>query len=325
MRMLRTGSRRSRTASAFELTRRARAGHTHVTASHRWLGIHVRRTAVTTCRGLAEFIGAFRHLRRSLGIRRTRPMRTPLHGFARRARQRATVTATCRLKPVGRHEGGNSMATRHPAPAARRVEAKLPDSAWTRHAPARTANSHNCRGVPEATGSAVRIRASALTPSPGVNLSFAGHTGQRGGNTPPCTNRNNVRGRNGRNQAVSAVQRHGPQPVTNAAASSQRQGPRIASARRFSPTTCTYGAFEPTAPPQSPPDGTGGNRSVNTRGSKAPAPVATAGAAAGKRTTAGCSRADERPAGSYRPSRAGRARRALRSRPYAQRIGPSSR
>jgi hypothetical protein len=39
------------------------------------------------CRGLAEFIGVFEHRRKPLGIRRTSPMRTPLHGIAGSARR----------------------------------------------------------------------------------------------------------------------------------------------------------------------------------------------------------------------------------------------
>jgi len=63
VRMFRTRSRLSRAAAPFELAPRARSGHTHVTASHRRLGIHVCRTSVRLCVGLSGCIGVSQHLR----------------------------------------------------------------------------------------------------------------------------------------------------------------------------------------------------------------------------------------------------------------------
>jgi hypothetical protein len=159
VRMRRAGSRRSRTASACEFT--PRAGHPHVTVAHRWRGIHVRRTAVAMCRGLAEVSRVVQHLHNPRGIHRTSPMRATLHSVVRRARACATVTATCRREPVGRHGGGNRAATRHPAPTARPVEATRPNLAETRRGPPWTAHSYDCHGVLVLKPSAACIRSSA--------------------------------------------------------------------------------------------------------------------------------------------------------------------
>ena len=67
-----------------------------------------------------------------------------------------------------RAQSGNRRATHHAAPAARRDGSAGPGLACVTHSASRTATSHKRRRYLAMKGSAVRIRASALSPSPGV-------------------------------------------------------------------------------------------------------------------------------------------------------------
>ena len=113
-------------------SRRARPSLTCVVASHRWVGIHFRRTSVASCTCLSRFIGVSRHLRNPLGILRTRPMRTTLHPFRSWSASSREGSRDLSARTVGRHEGGNGVATHHPAPTATRYGAKRPKSACPR-------------------------------------------------------------------------------------------------------------------------------------------------------------------------------------------------
>jgi len=71
---------------------------------------------------------------------------------------------TGRDPDIGRCAGGTRVATHRPAPAARRDGAKRPKLPCPR--PSAPSPSGKCRGFVVMNGSAVRIRSSALPPSP---------------------------------------------------------------------------------------------------------------------------------------------------------------
>jgi hypothetical protein len=127
-----------------------------MTASHRWLGIHVRRTSVTIFRGLPGFIGVSQHLRNP-GLIRTSPTRRTLHRVASAAAREGDGDWSARTFS----KGGNTWAPHHPARTAKHEGAERPHLACHRRSAPRTTTSHKRRGVLAMKGSAVRIRASA--------------------------------------------------------------------------------------------------------------------------------------------------------------------